>query len=115
MGEGRILRCQNAVRTLSEHCQNAVRTLSERPGLCQNICGSSRNQAGSSQTVCNFFQLLAWERLMLNPARLYPTARLQIVRDLFFREWQARALRSQPRTPNLVCGAPADYLESTAF
>ena len=52
---------------------------------------------------------------MLNPARLYPTARLQIVRDLFFREWQARALRSQPRTPNLVCGAPADYLESTAF
>lgn len=45
------------------------------------------------QTVCNFFQLLAWERLMLNPARLYPTARLQIVRDLFFREWQSRSRR----------------------
>uniref|UniRef100_A0A7S3WC35 C2H2-type domain-containing protein n=2 Tax=Emiliania huxleyi TaxID=2903 RepID=A0A7S3WC35_EMIHU len=28
---------------------------------------------------------------MLNPARLYPTARLQIVRDLFFREWQSRS------------------------
>ena len=38
------MRCQNVVRTLSEHCQNAVRTLSERPGLCQNICGSSTNQ-----------------------------------------------------------------------
>ena len=38
------MRCQNAVRTLSEHCQNAVRTLSERPGLCQNRCGSSTNQ-----------------------------------------------------------------------
>ena len=34
---------------------------------------------------------------MLNPARLYPTARLQIVRDLFFREWQARAHRPNPR------------------
>ena len=38
-----------------------------------------------------------WERLMLNPARLYPTARLQIVRDLFFREWQA--LAHTARTP----------------
>ena len=42
-----------------------------------------------------------WERLMLNPARLYPTARLQIVRDLFFREWQARAHRPPP--PHRSC------------
>ena len=41
------MRCQNVVRTLSEHCQNAVRTLSERPGLCQNRCGSSTNQVCS--------------------------------------------------------------------
>ena len=42
---------QNTVRTLSEHCQNAVRTLSERPGLCQNRCGSSTNQV-----ICELYR-----------------------------------------------------------
>ena len=45
------MRCQNVVRTLSEHCQNAVRTLSERPGLCQNRCGSSTNQVRCYETT----------------------------------------------------------------
>ena len=55
-----------------------------------------------------------WERLMLNPARLYPTARLQIVRDLFFREWQARAHRSHPRPTGAAAAASAADVKSTS-
>ena len=55
-----------------------------------------------------------WERLMLNPARLYPTARLQIVRDLFFREWQARAHRSHPLPTGAAAAASAADVKSTS-
>lgn len=41
-------------------------------------------------TVCNFLQLLAWEYTVLRPAKLHPTVRFDIVRDLFIREWQVR-------------------------
>ena len=51
---------------------------------------------------------------MLNPARLYPTARLQIVRDLFFREWQARAHRSHPRPTGAAAAASAADVKSTS-
>ena len=44
-------------------------------------------------TVCNFVRLLAWEKTMLGVGRLFPSARLQIVRELFFGEWQARTHR----------------------
>ena len=50
----------------------------------------------------------------LNPARLYPTARLQIVRDLFFREWQARAHRSHPRPTGAAAAASAADVKSTS-
>ena len=44
-------------------------------------------------TVCNLLRLMAWEKSVLGRWRLYPTARLQIVRDLFFYEWQLRTKR----------------------
>ena len=45
------------------------------------------------QTVCNFLQLLAWEARMEGRELLYPTARLQLLRDIFFAEWQLRSQR----------------------
>ena len=42
------------------------------------------------QTVCNFLKLMAWEKTVEGTARLFPTARLQIVRELYFGEWQVR-------------------------
>ena len=42
-------------------------------------------------TVCNFLHLLAYEKSVEGRERLYPTARLQIVRDLYFAEWQQRS------------------------
>ena len=36
-------------------------------------------------------QLLAYERNVEGVDRLFPTARLQVVRDLYFGEWQARS------------------------
>ena len=39
-------------------------------------------------TVCNFLQLMAYEKNVLGVEKLFPTARLQIIRDLHFGEWQ---------------------------
>ncbi len=49
------------------------------------------------RTLCNFLKFLAWESIVLNPKRLFPTARLLIVRDLFIREWQARSREKRGR------------------
>jgi hypothetical protein len=57
------------------------------------------------ETVCLFLQLLAWERTMLSKtSKFYSTVRLQIMRDLCTRKWQAsagrpRARRRMPRAP----------------
>ena len=44
-------------------------------------------------TVCNFLQLLAYEKNVLHSHRLFPTARLQVVAELFLGEWQTRTQR----------------------
>jgi hypothetical protein len=69
------------------------------------------------QTVCNFLELLAYERNIEGTERLFPTARLQIVRDLYFSEWQARAVPTasvpQSRLNHASCTAPARPLLRT--
>jgi hypothetical protein len=45
-------------------------------------------------TICNFLLMLAWERSVEGrTGRLFPSARFQIVRDLYFAEWQERSQR----------------------
>ena len=46
-----------------------------------------------NKTVCNFMLLLAYERTYTQTKKLYPTVRLQVLRDLFVREWRHRSRR----------------------
>ena len=46
-----------------------------------------------NKTVCNFMLLLAYERTYTQTEKLYPTVRLQVLRDLFVREWRHRSRR----------------------
>ena len=55
------------------------------------------------ESIVNYVMMMAWERNAEGRTRLYPSARFQIMRDLYFVEWQERSQRLGELRSALAC------------